>query len=153
MTPVLAPLVLLANGLTAGVMFSTVIGLVPWTMTLPYERYVQAIQFLWPRYDPFMPIVNVLTVIADILLAVTAPEAASRFLYGTAATLLTVVMAISVIKNVPINKYVISLDPAARPDDWGERDPRRSWRAWNLARTLIALLALGTNAVATATLI
>ncbi|WP_083734002.1 DUF1772 domain-containing protein [Actinomadura sp. CNU-125] len=60
--------------------------------------------------------------------------------------LLVTVMAISVIKNVPINRFVMSLDPAVRPDDWSRTDPRRRWRNWNLLRTGLAAAALGLNA-------
>ncbi|MGJ6967146.1 anthrone oxygenase family protein [Streptosporangium sp. G11] len=150
---ILLPLVLLGNGLAAGIMLSTVIGVVPWMLAQPYDRYVGAIRFMWPRYDPFMPIVNALTCVLDIVLIFVAPTAASRALFGTAAGLLLVVMAISVVKNVPINRYVTSLDPEDRPADWEERDPRVRWRNWNLIRTVLALVAFGVNAWATTALI
>lgn len=143
---VLLPLVLFGNGLAAGVMLSTVIGVVPWMLVQPYDRYVLATRFLWSRYDPFMPAVNALTCVLDIVLIFVAPTNASRTLLGIAAGLLLVVMTISVVKNVPINRYVTSLDPDIRPADWEERDPRVRWRNWNLTRTVLALVAFGVNA-------
>ncbi|GLY75515.1 DUF1772 domain-containing protein [Actinoallomurus iriomotensis] len=153
MIRVLVPLTLLGNGIGAGVMLSTVLGVVPLTLVLPYERYIRTIQFLWPRYDPFMPAVNALTFVLDIVVAVLAPDATGRILFTSAAVLLAAVMFISVIKNVPINKYVTSLDPDRPPDDWTARDPRVRWRNWNLARTSLALLALAMNVAGTGALL
>src|SRR5258708_15741449 len=145
MIRLLAPMAGLANGIAAGVMFSTVIGIVPLTLVLPYDRYVQAIRFLWPRYDPFMPVINGAAFLLDAAVTVLAAKEPDRALFGLAAALLAAVMGISLIKNVPINKYVTSLDPARQPSDWSERDPRLRWRNWNLARTSLALLALTAN--------
>jgi uncharacterized membrane protein len=145
MIRLVAPAAILANGVAAGVMFSTVIGIVPLTLVLPYDRYVQAIQFLWPRYDPLMPIANGAAFLLGIAVAVLAGDKPERILFGLAAALLAAVMSISVIKNVPINRYVTSLDPVRQPSDWAERDPRIRWRNWNLARTSLALLALVIN--------
>jgi hypothetical protein len=150
MTRVLVPLVLLSNGIAAGMMLSTVIGIAPMTLALPYARYVETIRFLWPRYDPFMPAINAVTFALDVLLAVVS---SARFLFALAAVLLAAVMLVSVTKNVPINKYVTSLDPEACPSDWVQRDPRVSWRNWNLVRTVLVLLGLATNVGAAATLL
>jgi len=150
---VLVPLVLLAHGVTAGVMVGTAMGVVPMTRAQPYDRYVWTIQFLWPRYDPFMPIVNGLALVLGVTLAATAPGGAARALFALAAALLVVVMAISVLKNVPINRFVMALDPARRPADWAKLDPRARWRAWNLLRTGLHLLALGANLGATGALL
>lgn len=151
MSALLVPAVLLANGLAAGVMLSTVIGTVPLMMVLPYDRYVHLVQFLWRRYDPFMPIANGVAFLADVLLAVTAPGG-MRAAWCASAVLLACVMAISVWKNVPVNRYVMSLDPAERPSDWPDRDPRVFWRRWNSVRTALALAALATNTAAVALL-
>lgn len=143
----LAGIAALSNGVAAGIMLSTVIGIAPMFLSLPYPRYVQTVQFLWPRYDPVMPLTNGATLVLDIVLCLTAP-APARPGYVLAAVLLLVVMAISITKNVPVNRYVSRLDPDAPPTDWPARDPRRRWRDWNLVRTLLALTAFGTNVVA-----
>jgi uncharacterized membrane protein len=150
MTRYLVPLVLFGNGIVAGVMLSTAVGVVPMTLVLPYPQYVQTIRFLWPRYDPFMPIANTVTFVLDIVLVLVTP---ARALFAAAAVLLAAVMIISVTKNVPINRYVTSLDPDSCPADWDQQDPRVRWRNWNLLRTLLALLALTTNLAAAATLL
>lgn len=145
MIRLVAPMAILANGVAAGVMFSTVIGIAPLMLVLPYDRYIQAIQFLWPRYDPLMPITNGAAFLLDVAIAALATNGLGRVSFGLAAALLAAVISISVIKNVPINKYIASLDPARQPPDWADRDPRVRWRNWNLARTSLALLALVVN--------
>ncbi|WP_018542706.1 MULTISPECIES: DUF1772 domain-containing protein [unclassified Streptomyces] len=149
MSTLLAPLALLANGIAAGIMTATVIGIAPMMLSLPYERYVQTVHFLRPRFDPVMPLANGLTVLLDLLLAITAGDGLARAGFATAAVLLLCVMGISLTKNVPVNRYVMSLSPAVQPPDWAETDPRRRWRAWNTTRTALALFAFVTNIVAT----
>jgi uncharacterized membrane protein len=149
----IVPLTLLANGIGAGVMFSTVIGLAPLSLALPYENYVRTIQFLWKRYDPFMPITNGIAFLLDLTLVLTVAGPAARVFCGVAALLLATVMTISVVKNVPINRYVMSLDPRTPPDDWARVDPRTRWRKWNLIRTVCVLLALGANLAAVAVIL
>ncbi|WP_430790416.1 anthrone oxygenase family protein [Actinoplanes sp. G11-F43] len=153
MDRLLIPITLLANGIAVGVMVSTVIGLAPMSLAVSYERYVATIQYLWKRYDPFMPIMNALACVLDLALAVVADGDLARVLFGSAGVLLLIVMAISVFKNVPINRYVMSLDPQVRPADWEHADPRLSWRNWNLVRTALAVLAFATNLVAVTVLL
>jgi hypothetical protein len=147
-TRLLLSVILLANGLGAGVMLSTVIGTVPLTLALPYDRYVEMIQFMWPRYDPLMPAMNALAFVLDVALGITTGDSAARPFLIVGGVLLAAVMAISVTKNVPINKYVTGLDPAAQPADWASADPRRRWRNWNTLRTSLALVALVANVIA-----
>jgi uncharacterized membrane protein len=149
-TRIVLSVILLANGLGAGVMLSTVIGTVPLTLVLPYDRYVEMIQFMWPRYDPLMPAMNGLAFVLDVVLAATTGDNAARPFLVVGAALLAVVMGISVSKNVPINRFVTGLDPARRPVDWVSVDPRRRWQTWNTLRTSLALVALVANVIATA---
>jgi uncharacterized membrane protein len=150
---VLVALALLGSGVGSGVMLATVIGIAPMFLVLPYERYVRSVQYLWPRYDPFMPMINGLTFVLDLLLVVVVRQPGGRALFGAAAVLLAAVMVISVVKNVPINRYVKSLDPDAQPADWPDHDPRARWQSWNLTRTVLALTALAANVTAASTLL
>jgi uncharacterized membrane protein len=143
----LAVLPTLTNGVAAGIMLATVIGVVPLMVASPYSQYVRMVQFMWPRYDPTMPILNGLSLVIDVVLAVVQP-AAARPWYLLAAALLAVVMAISITRNVPVNKYVSRLDPAQEPAEWARVDPRLRWQRWNLVRTVVALIAFGVNVVA-----
>jgi len=140
------------NGVAAGIMLSTVVGIVPMMLTQPYRGYVQTVQFLWPRYDPMMPILNAGALVLAGFSAVAAGAGPARPVLALAAALLATVMAISITKNVPVNRYVSGLDPDRPPADWDQVDPRREWQRWNLLRTVIAIGAFAANVTGTALL-
>ena len=150
---VLAVVVLLCNGLTAGVLVSTVLGIIPMMATFPPDRYVVAHKYLWSRYDPFMPICFGLGVLGDDVLILVAPTPGTRSLFATAAALLAVVMLISVTRQVPINRWVRALDPQSLPANWSSLDPRARWRNWNAVRTTLACTGFLLNLAAVAALI
>jgi uncharacterized membrane protein len=147
-----APLAAVLNGVAAGIMLSTVIGIVPMMLAMPYDRYVRTVQFLWPRYDPLMPILNGSALVLVVVSAAVVGSVPSRPPLVAAAVLLAVVMTISVTRNVPVNRFVAGLDPGHEPDGWPRLDPRLRWRTWNLIRTVLALLAFAMNITATALL-
>ncbi|HKT03953.1 MAG TPA: DUF1772 domain-containing protein [Rugosimonospora sp.] len=138
--------VLVAGGVASGVLLSTVVGIVPFMLASDYRRYVQTVQFLRPRFDPLMPATNGLTVLGDAGLVIVAPQWPARILFAAAAVLVAGTMLVSIVKQVPVNRYVVGLDPQREPDDWPARDPRRRWRNWNVIRTSFAVVALALNA-------
>ena len=144
-----APLAAGLNGVAAGIMLSTVIGIVPMMLAMPYDRYVRTVQFLWPRYDPLMPVLNGGALLLAGFSAVAAGPGPARPALTLAAVLLAAVMTISITKNVPVNRLVAGLDADRQPADWARIDPRQRWRAWNLVRTVLALLAFATDVTAT----
>lgn len=144
----IAPLVLLLNGLAAGVLFGTQLGGFPYLASLPADRYVNAHAFFGTRYDPAMPICLVGTIACDVALAIGAPVAGARTLFAVAALLALVTAAISVIKNVPVNRWMRTLDPDNLPGDFAERDPRKVWGAWNRRRSWLTIAALALNCTA-----
>lgn len=145
MLELLAPLVLLTNGLAAGVLVGTVLGGVPLLLALPVDRYVHAHGFFATRYDPFMPTCLLLTVAGDAVLAALAPARAA-VPFAIAALLTAGVVTISLTKNSPVNKWMTTLDPENLPEDF--ENPRESWASWNRARTALAVAALLANVVA-----
>lgn len=152
MIALLTMVALLGSGLTAGVLVSTVLGIMPLMATFPPDTYVVSHRYLWSRYDPFMPICFGLSVVAGGALTVLAPTSGARLLFGGAAVLLAVVMVISITKQVPINRWVRALDPAALPANWDTVDPRARWRGWNFVRTALACVGFGVNTAAVAAL-
>jgi uncharacterized membrane protein len=66
---------------------------------------------------------------------------------------MVVSIVISLTKNVPVNRWVRTLDPDHLPADFAQRDPRRPWAAWNRARTVLTVLALCANCLALALLL
>jgi uncharacterized membrane protein len=145
---VLFPVVLMANGLSAGVLVWGLLGGWPLMRSLPDDRYVHLHAFLATRYDPFMPVCMVVTVIGDVVLALLLPGAAGAGMAVLAGLLTVSAIGVSLIKNVPVNKWVRSLDPDALPADFAEHHPRAGWGRWNTFRSVLVLLAFLANCVA-----
>ena len=148
MTGFLFPLVLLGNGLSAGVLVWGLLGGWPLMRCLPDDRYVHLHAFLSSRYDPFMPLCLLVTILGDVVLAVRLPGPASVTLVALAALLTAAAVIVSLVKNVPVNKWVQSLDPDDLPADFAARDPRAGWGRWNRHRSLLVVLAFLANCVA-----
>jgi len=144
----LTPLVLLLNGLAAGVLFGTQLGGFPYLASLPADRYVHAHAFFGTRYDPAMPLCLLGTVGCDVALAFVAPEPVARAAFAVAAVLAAATAVISVAKNVPVNRWMRTLDPDNLPADFADRDPRLDWGAWNRRRSLLTIAALLVNCAA-----
>jgi uncharacterized membrane protein len=153
MVRLLLPLALLFSGFAAGGLIIASLGGAPLLLSLPSERYVPIHQFLVTRFDPFMPISMCSALLLDTGIAVVAPNAGSRALALTGALLLVGAMVVSLTRNVPINRWVATLDPQRLPDDWERIDPRVRWRNWNLIRTSMAVAALVANVSTVAVLL
>ncbi|MEV4173363.1 DUF1772 domain-containing protein [Nonomuraea sp. NPDC049709] len=152
MIDALVPLALLGSGLAAGILLSTALGIIPLMETFPADRYVYSHRYLWGRYDPFMPICFGLTVVADVVLAATAPDRVAQVMFAVTAVTLCCVMGISIVKQVPINRWVKSIDPESLPEDFERLDPRSRWRNWNLLRTVLSCAGFALNIAAASVL-
>lgn len=142
---------LAANGLGTGIMLATVIGVAPYQGVQSYREYVSGVRFMWPRFDPAMPLLNITALLAYLVHAVVLDESATaRSGFAISSALLLCTVSISVTKNLPVNRYVAGLDPAHQPVDWADRDPRRRWRRWNVVRTGSALTAFVVAVLTTA---
>ncbi len=153
MLAVLAPLVVLFNGLAAGVLFGTQLGGWPLLAALPADRYVHAHAFFATRYDPAMPLCLLGTLVGDVALAVAAHSAGARSLFALAAVFAVGTITISLTKNVPVNKWIQTLDPGNLPENFPELDRRWSWGTWNRRRSWLSMLALAANCTALAVLL
>lgn len=145
MAALLALVALLASGVAAGVLLWSAVCGVPLLRRLDPARYVEVELFWGNRFEPFQPICVLLTVVCDVVLACTAAPAA-LFAVGAAAAAAVVVVSAS--RNVPMKRWVMSLDPQRLPEDFADRDPRAAWERWNIVRTSLALLAFVSTAVA-----
>ncbi|ONI77911.1 hypothetical protein ALI144C_31400 [Actinosynnema sp. ALI-1.44] len=152
MVAAVVSVVLLTNGLAAGVLTGTLLGGWPLLSSLPPDRYVQAHAFFSTRYDPFMPICLAATAIGDLVLLVAVPAAGPRGLYAAGAVLTLASITISLVVNAPVNRWMRTLDPDNLPADFAQWDPRPRWAAWNRARTTLTVLALFVNCAAIALL-
>ncbi|MEV5830537.1 DUF1772 domain-containing protein [Spirillospora sp. NPDC052242] len=145
MIEILLPVALLAGGLAAGALVLSALGGAPMLLALPADSYLPVHKFLVTRFDPFMPICLLTALVCDALLAAVGDDGATRAMAGAAVLLYASVVIVSVTKNVPINRWVAGLDPAALPDDFDSMEPRVRWRNWNLVRTILAVLGLTVN--------
>ncbi|MER5212027.1 DUF1772 domain-containing protein [Streptomyces sp. NPDC002838] len=150
MIELLGTAAVIGSGIVAGVFFAVAVSVLPAVQTLPADRYVELHRKLGEGYHPVMPLVVTVGVLADLVLLFVADEAGARALFAVALLAMVGVQVVSQFGNVPINKRVHSLDPAAIPPDW--QDPRLPWRNWHRLRTACALTALAANALAVALL-
>ncbi len=153
MVRALLPLALLGSGFAAGGLMISVLGGVPLLLRLPTEQYIPVHQFLVTRFDPFMPISMCTALAADAVLVFMVADPVSRSLLGLGALLLVVAMVVSMTRNVPINRWIKTVDPKNLPEDWERLDPRIRWRNWNLTRTVCVVVALLANVTAVAPLL
>jgi uncharacterized membrane protein len=153
MLDVLLPLALLGSGFAAGGLMIASLGGAPLLLSLPTDRYIPVHKFLVTRFDPFMPISMCTALVCDAIAAFVAPAGAGRALFATASLALVAAMVVSMTGNVPINRWISTVDPQRLPADWERLDPRVRWRNWNLVRTALAVAALAANAAAVAVLL
>ncbi|ELP70418.1 anthrone oxygenase family protein [Streptomyces turgidiscabies] len=149
---VLMPGALLAGGLAAGGLAISVLA-APLFTTLPTGMYVPVHKGLVTRFDPFMPLTLLSCLLCDLALVATGPGTAVRLLAALGALLLVAAMTVSLTKNVPINRWLSTLDPARLPADFDRLDPRERWIRWNRVRGALAVAALLANVSAAAVLI
>jgi uncharacterized membrane protein len=144
----LVPITLTGTGMAAGGLMITVLGGVPLLLRLPTDQYVPIHQFLVTRFDPFMPICMITSLLVDLVLTVVVDQPVARIGFGLSAVLLLGAMVISMTKNVPINRWLKTLDPERLPENFEQINPRVRWGKWNSIRTTLVVAALGLSAIA-----
>jgi len=147
MAGLLLALALATSATVVGVMLGAAVSSEPLLVTMTPRDYVLAKQFASPRLDPLMPLLTCLSGLCDGV-AVVAVSAQARVPAALAVLGIAAVLAVSVARNVPINRWVAGLDPDRLPHDWPAVDPRGRWRRWHLVRTALAAGAVLANTVA-----
>jgi uncharacterized membrane protein len=145
MTALLSVVVLLTSGLIAGVFFDVALAMLPAFMIMTPGRFIYANNTIGKGYHPTMPIVCSVTVLTELALALSVPEP-RRYLFFAATALIIGTMLVSEFGNMRINRILLKVDPENVPGDWS--DPRASWRAFHLLRTVLAVLAVTANGIA-----
>jgi uncharacterized membrane protein len=148
---VLVPVIVLTAGLAAGVMMWTQLGGWPLMSSLPPEGYVYTHRFLATRFDPFMPVCLLITAAGAATSAVLADAVLTRTLFGLVALLSVTTITISILKNVPVNRWMQTLDPARPPADL--TSVRRRWGDWNRIRAVLSVAAFALTCAALTTLL
>ncbi|MFC9626937.1 anthrone oxygenase family protein [Streptomyces sp. NPDC056930] len=149
---ILMPVALFAGGLAAGGLAISVLA-APLFTTLPTGMYVPVHKGLVTRFDPFMPISLLSCLLCDLVLVIATEDTRVRLLSALAALLLASAITVSLTKNVPINRWLATLDPQQLPTDFERLDPRERWIRWNRVRGALAVTALVANVSAAAVLI
>ncbi|WP_433429267.1 anthrone oxygenase family protein [Nonomuraea sp. CA-141351] len=147
MIEMLLPVALLTSGLAAGVLLGGELGVIPFFMSLPADRYVHAHSFVVGRYDPFQPICLLTTGVIDALIAVFTPSALAKAVFAAGVVVVLSVVFVSRTHTAPMGRWLKTLDPEALPQDWEAGKFRARWARWNRRRAALAVLALVVNVV------
>lgn len=133
---ILAIQLVIISGIVAGVMAAVSRAVVPVFAALPAERYVQLHQLLDPQFDPFMPWLTRFNLLQGVVLLILVDPLAPRILIAVGMLLLAMMAVVSEFGNVPINRKVLSWDPAQPPGGWAEL--RSRWARWQHLRSVLA---------------
>jgi Mg2+/Co2+ transporter CorB len=97
--------------------------------TTPQIRMQQGMLQTWGRVMPILlPVTSVLIVITAVL----APNVAARVLWLVATGAAALLLAFTLIVNVPINKRTLTWDAEHPPPDW--QADRRRWHTYQGVR-------------------
>lgn len=147
LTAFLEVVAIVGSGITAGVFVAIALSVLPALRALPADRYIDMHRRLGKGYHPTMPLMVNGGMVACLGLVFLTP-APARYLFAAGFVLMLGTQGVSHLANVPINRRIQAIDPAAIPGDWD--DPRPLWQNWHLLRTALALAALTVNAAAAA---
>lgn len=134
-------LVVVGSGTVAGVFVAVTLSVMPALAVLPTGTYVRVHCLLGKGYHPIMPLVVLLVLAGDIVLAVTTPHLP---LLTVAIVAQLGVQGVSHLGNERLNKRVRAVDGNTVGADWN--DPREAWRRWHLLRTVLAIVVFAINA-------
>ena len=131
-------LTLLLTGWLAGAESASWALLQPVVARLDPVPQIRMQQGMLRTFGRVMPILLPLTSVLIVVTAVLAPGGAPRVLWVVAALAAVVLIAFTLIVNVPINKRTLTWDPEHPPDDW--QDVRSRWHTYQGVRALLLAL-------------
>jgi Domain of unknown function (DUF1772) len=134
----LSTLVLLLAGWLAGAESASWALVQPVIARLDPAPQIRMQQGLLGTFGRVMPILLPLTSVLIVVTAIVAPAGIARVLWIVAAGAAAVLVAFTLIVNVPINKRTMRWDPEHPPENW--RAERSRWHAYQGVR--VALLAV-----------
>src|SRR3954454_17835324 len=130
---ILATVAILGSGITAGVLFSVALSVVPAFRLARPELYIEMHTLIGRNFDRVMPPTVVTWTVLDVVLAARAASGPAPLLFGLAAVSGCGVALVSQLGNVPINRVVKATPAGPLPGDWD--DPRARWGTFHLIRT------------------
>ena len=135
------------SGLLAGNELATLIGFHPALRALPLEAQIEAERTLTARLGKIMPFYMIGTVASVVAAAVDRRGAPGVRLAGSAAAATGLMLATTLVGNVPLNARTVAYP--ADGDPAGYRAIRRRWEQLHVVRVLLDLGAFGALASAT----
>ena len=132
---VLSTLTLLLAGWLAGAESASWALLQPVVARLDPVPQIRMQQGMLRTFGRVMPILLPLTSVLIVVTAVLAPSGAPRMLWVVAAVAAAVLIAFTLIVNVPINKRTLTWDPEHPPEDW--QNDRSRWHTYQGVRAIL----------------
>jgi uncharacterized membrane protein len=147
---VIVPIVaLICTGLVAGIFLGHRAGVSLAMPVLSPSSFVQLQQIIHRTFVRMMPVLNIGSVLSSVLWAVLQGvhgRTGEFWLVSGAAVLMICIFAMTLGINVPINKRLMTWNPAAPPHDLSTL-----WRPWervHSVRTLLAIVAFAAEVIA-----
>jgi hypothetical protein len=132
---VLSTLVLLLSGWLAGAESASWALVQPVVARLEDTPQIRMQQGMLRTFGRVMPILLPITSVLIVATAVVAPNGVARVLWVTAAVAAAVLIAFTLMVNVPINKRTLTWDAEHPPDGW--RADRRRWHIYQGVRAVL----------------
>ena len=132
---VLSTLVVLLSGWLAGAESASWVLLQPVVARLEDTPQIRMQQGMLRTVGRVMPVLLPLTSVLIVLTTVAAPAGAPRVLWVIAAVAAAVLIAFTLVVNVPINKRTLTWDAEHPPEGW--RADRHRWHTYQGVRALL----------------
>jgi hypothetical protein len=147
---VLSTVVLILAGWLVGAESASWALVQPVVARLDTGPQIRTQQGMLRTFGRVMPILLPLTAVSIVVTAVLAPDGVTRTLWIVASAAGAVLVAFTLIVNVPINQRTLHWDPDHPPEDW--RDQRTRWHRFQGVRMVLLavwfLCAVGATTLA-----
>jgi len=127
---------LLSSGVLVGNELAVALFIHPVLYSVPNEAHARVVKPLAGRLGRFMPFWYALTLVFAVLQLRTEPSGSlSRWLGCAAATLMALIIILTIILMVPINNRIARWDPDRLPPNW--LSMRQRWDVYHRIRVLL----------------
>lgn len=138
---------ILGAGLLAGGLVAVAVAVVPLMTTFERPDYLRTHRGLDSHFDPFMPLLNIATLLCATGWLALQPSGWQRIMVALGLVMALVVAGISHLRNRPINQQIAAWDPD-RVDPATADAALRRWKALHYLRTAAAILGLAAYVIA-----
>jgi hypothetical protein len=138
---VLNVLVVLLSGWLAGAESASWALLQPVVARLDATPQIRMQQALLRTYGRVMPVLLPVTSVLIVVTAILAPNLAARVLWLIATAAAAILIAFTLVVNVPINKRTLAWNAEQPPQDW--QDDRHRWHTYQGVRAVLLIVWFG----------